>query len=102
MAGGFRELARDHTNSVPSSMYASWAPSIPIVRDFYLSTGDGTHQVWCSGGWFCPTTTSTSGEPGIVDGLAKEHAQTRGMVAAILQVLQRGLWGRLRWMILGK
>lgn len=38
----------------------------------------------------------------IVDGLAKEHAQTRGMTAAILQMLQRGLWGRLRWMLLGE
>lgn len=38
----------------------------------------------------------------IVDGLAQEHAQTRGglnMVASI--ILGRGFWGRLKWLLMG-
>jgi len=46
----------------------------------------------------------------IVDGLAKEHAQTRGMVHTLLGTVthnprtgqSRGILGRLKWLILGK
>jgi len=34
--------------------------------------------------------------------LAQEHAQTRGMVMSIAQVLRRGLLGRLKWIVLGR
>lgn len=34
--------------------------------------------------------------------LAREHAQTRGYVMGILQVLNRGFFGRLKWLLFGK
>lgn len=34
--------------------------------------------------------------------ISLEHAKTRGMAIVCLQVLQRGFWGRLRWLLTGK
>jgi len=34
--------------------------------------------------------------------LSKEHAVTRGAVVVCLQVLQRPLLGRLKWLLVGK
>lgn len=34
--------------------------------------------------------------------LGREHAITRGIVVTVFQVLQRGFWGRLKWIFLGK
>ena len=34
--------------------------------------------------------------------LSREHAITRGVAVGCLQVLQRGLWGRLKWLLRGK
>lgn len=44
----------------------------------------------------------TSGLARIVDQLAKEHAQTRGMTNHLLAILQRSFWGRFRWLFRGK
>ncbi len=34
--------------------------------------------------------------------LSREHAKTRGVAVACLQVLQRGLLGRLKWLVFGR
>ena len=34
--------------------------------------------------------------------LAREHAQTRGLAVAVINVLKRGLLGRLKWLLVGK
>lgn len=34
--------------------------------------------------------------------LAKAHAMTRGGTNACLNVLQRGFWGRLKWLVMGR
>ena len=34
--------------------------------------------------------------------LSREHAMTRGMAAVCLQTLQRGFWGRLKWLLRGR
>ena len=44
----------------------------------------------------------TQGLARVVDTLAKEHAQTRGVVNHIMQFLGRGFGGRLKWLIFGK
>ena len=31
-----------------------------------------------------------------------EHARTRGMAMGALMVLQRGFWGRLKWLLVGR
>lgn len=38
----------------------------------------------------------------IIDALAKEHAVTRGYVNGIISLFQRGLFGRLKWLIFGR
>jgi hypothetical protein len=34
--------------------------------------------------------------------VSQEHAKTRGMVIAILQVLRRGFFGRMKWLLFGR
>ncbi len=34
--------------------------------------------------------------------LAKQHAITRGAAVTVLQTLQRGFFGRLKWLLLGR
>ena len=34
--------------------------------------------------------------------LNREHAITRGVAVSCLQVLQRGFWGRLKWLLFGR
>lgn len=37
----------------------------------------------------------------IIEALAQEHAKTRGVQNGILDLLKRGFFGRLRWLIFG-
>ena len=34
--------------------------------------------------------------------ISREHAQTRGLAMMALSILQRGFWGRLRWLFTGR
>jgi hypothetical protein len=34
--------------------------------------------------------------------ISRDHAITRGIAVSALQVLQRGFWGRLRWLLRGR
>lgn len=34
--------------------------------------------------------------------LAREHAQTRGITVSLVNLMRRGFWGRLRWLLTGK
>ena len=38
----------------------------------------------------------------IIQTLQREHAITRGAVTVCLGLLQRGLFGRLKWLLLGR
>ena len=34
--------------------------------------------------------------------ISREHAKTRGFAMIALSVLQRGFWGRLKWLLFGR